>query len=62
MSKKRFRDKLKKCNRFYTENPEKAKPKRWIQPQVVKIDNCIELKLNEKYLLKIEISQVTSLK
>ena len=32
------------------------------QPQVVKIDNCIELKLNEKYLLKIEISQVTSLK
>ena len=22
------------------------------QPQVVKIDNCIELKLNEKYLLK----------
>ena len=32
------------------------------QPQVVKIDNYIELKLNEKYLLKIEISQVTSLK
>ena len=47
---------------FLHENPEKAKPKRWIQPQVVKIDNCIELKLNEKYLLKIEISQVTSLK
>ena len=31
-------------------------------PQAVKIDNYIELKLNEKYLLKIEISQVTSLK
>ena len=29
---------------------------------LLKIDNCIELKLNEKYLLKIEISQVTSLK
>ena len=58
----RFRSKLPKHNRFCATNPEKAKPQRRKQPQVVKIDNCIELKLNEKYLLKIEISQVTSLK